>query len=525
MDDGTDEIAFLVTGLMYTINVTSVCAHPISQTFLSNNLSAPYIPPIDPSNASDTQNFDETFLDMEPVIDNQDEGDEADESRGASPVQVHKEEGKEGEGEDEKDVFDGYSFKGRHSVIMDDEDADGLLKDDEDIDDIEVDAKVDDVVTKVEEGEGELTPPAVAEVEAPAQAPAVVAATEPEDASATPTQPSETSTPAPSTPAPAPSPTLPELPPPVPLKGALKPSPMEPSAGQTTTRPPSKAVTIAPQPSKRREKSGIPALDRLRGNGASTADEGSATEREEDDEEDDDWDLVETPGGEDRNGSKGTSLFARGVVDRYKLAIGIGRKGAGNGGQQRVVSSASSMGTGAGDDMPMGSPESGAEKRRGRLGRSTGRFLARARSPPAPARGVGSARSVSTATAGTTNSLVGSLSPSNTSSTLNTGSTVAPTSTPSSKTPQSLRSKESTTSMGSPSGSASSDGGSVSRERLAGAPVPLSATTNGNGSEKRGPEEKEGRKLKKMKKYKEGAEKVLSLFGSPRQERTQAAQS
>lgn len=65
----------------------------------------------------------------------------------------------------------------------------------------------------------------------------------------------------------------------------------------------------------------------------------------------------------------------------------------------------------------------------------------------------------------------------------------------------------------------------MSRERLAGAPVPLSATTNGNGSEKRGPEEKEGRKLKKMKKYKEGAEKVLSLFGSPRQERTQAAQS
>ena len=31
--------------------------------------TAPYIPPIDPSNASDTQNFDETFLDMEPVLD------------------------------------------------------------------------------------------------------------------------------------------------------------------------------------------------------------------------------------------------------------------------------------------------------------------------------------------------------------------------------------------------------------------------------------------------------------------------
>ncbi|KIY50513.1 kinase-like protein [Fistulina hepatica ATCC 64428] len=29
----------------------------------------PYIPPIDPQNASDTQNFDETFLEMEPVLD------------------------------------------------------------------------------------------------------------------------------------------------------------------------------------------------------------------------------------------------------------------------------------------------------------------------------------------------------------------------------------------------------------------------------------------------------------------------
>ena len=42
-----------------------------------------------------------------------------------------------------------------------------------------------------------------------------------------------------------------------------------------------------------------------------------ATEREEDD----DWDFVEALGGEDRNGSKGTSLFARGVVDRYRLAV------------------------------------------------------------------------------------------------------------------------------------------------------------------------------------------------------------
>ena len=42
---------------------------------------APYIPPIDPSNASDTQNFDETFLDMEPVIqDDQEIAEESDRS-------------------------------------------------------------------------------------------------------------------------------------------------------------------------------------------------------------------------------------------------------------------------------------------------------------------------------------------------------------------------------------------------------------------------------------------------------------
>ena len=42
-------------------------------------MTAPYIPPIDPSNASDTQNFDDTFLDMEPVLDdfNENEATEA----------------------------------------------------------------------------------------------------------------------------------------------------------------------------------------------------------------------------------------------------------------------------------------------------------------------------------------------------------------------------------------------------------------------------------------------------------------
>jgi hypothetical protein len=37
--------------------------------------------------------------------------------------------------------------------------------------------------------------------------------------------------------------------------------------------------------------------------------------------EDDDWDLVEGGVMKDKNGARGTSLFARGVVDRYKLTV------------------------------------------------------------------------------------------------------------------------------------------------------------------------------------------------------------
>jgi len=40
-------------------------------------------------------------------------------------------------------------------------------------------------------------------------------------------------------------------------------------------------------------------------------------------EDEDDWDLVEAPGGEEKYvaAKQSTSLFARGVVDRYRLAV------------------------------------------------------------------------------------------------------------------------------------------------------------------------------------------------------------
>jgi serum/glucocorticoid-regulated kinase 2 len=104
--------------------------------------AAPYIPPIDPSNASDTQNFDDTFLDMEPVLDSELENNDATDSEREKSVPGNGTDGEAHSGDAESstqaslsnaqsrspskpaddDVFDGYSFKGRHSVIIDGED-------------------------------------------------------------------------------------------------------------------------------------------------------------------------------------------------------------------------------------------------------------------------------------------------------------------------------------------------------------------------------------------------------------------
>jgi hypothetical protein len=84
---------------------------------------------------------------------------------------------------------------------------------------------------------------------------------------------------------------------------------------ETNTTPlQSRSSLIHPAPVRltrpRREKSGVPALDRYPDKNA------EATEKEDD--EDDDWNSAN---GEDHNGTRGTSLFARGVVDRYRLAV------------------------------------------------------------------------------------------------------------------------------------------------------------------------------------------------------------
>jgi hypothetical protein len=93
--------------------------------------TAPYIPSIDTTNASDTQSFDDTFLDMEPVINDENDMDTDQEREQtdqeptdgedsvATPSQLRSSSAYPPN--DLVDVFDGYSFNGRHSDIIDDE--------------------------------------------------------------------------------------------------------------------------------------------------------------------------------------------------------------------------------------------------------------------------------------------------------------------------------------------------------------------------------------------------------------------
>ncbi|KAG8805692.1 hypothetical protein FRC17_005381, partial [Serendipita sp. 399] len=344
----------------------------------------PYIPPIDPANASDTQNFDDAFLEMEPILDSELENDDqtgSERDRSTTDVETGLDEeaaSANGDGslpqaeqqkEPEADVFDGYSFKARHSVII--EDDDGNEGSDESDADASILAKTATVQGHGEEDQeleaGQKTPEANAKPSTPTPASAVIEAFrkqqeeeralvsgttpdttrdheqrrggEPEEIEvASPITPKnkvddlpseDASVTAASTtgsvdkdlPVPPIEPSQPvvEAPPPV--------APPKPKASGFSTRPEKekKTVTISEKPERskklkvprpvkptRRERSGVAALDRDLSDVADE-DEGPL------DHDDDDWDFVEAPGFEDYNGRQEKSLFARGVVDRYRL--------------------------------------------------------------------------------------------------------------------------------------------------------------------------------------------------------------
>ncbi|KAJ7492025.1 kinase-like protein [Mycena latifolia] len=478
----------------------------------------PYIPPIDPSNASDTQNFDDTFLDMEPVLDDvNDEAIDTDqepqtdaertdgEESNTTPSQsrsssIHPAQGAAttpGAEDDSVDVFDGYSFKGRHSVLMDDEDeeSDGSGEEESEeeeegdiLKDLDVElepetpkgAVVEDADADTAEAEGDAdvqepkTPEARPVVpvepvpELPAAGAVVVADGITEEARTPESAPAPVSAPTPAEPKPRRSKEQPR--PPVPEKDVPAPEvPPKAAKGARLVRP-------------RREKSGVPALDRH-------IDDAEATEKEEEDD-DDDWDFVEAADGEDRNGAKGTSLFARGVVDRYRLAV---FRKASTPSQPRSVSAISRTDTegasGAEGDSP--SPS----QRRGRTGagltfRKHPRQFLRPKSPPPSS--YSSKSSIGGKSMSRTNSATISASSSS-------GGLLTPATSTAPVSP-SLKSKESAMSMGAQSSSSGENGGVLSDGKAPGSPR--------EGTDRM--------KSKKLKKYKENAEKVFH-FLSPRQ--------
>ncbi|RPD82735.1 kinase-like protein [Lentinus tigrinus ALCF2SS1-7] len=451
----------------------------------------PYIPPIDPSNASDTQNFDDTFLGMEPVInDENEEGAETDQDRTdgedsvTTPSQsrspsVHPVE------DDSVDVFDGYSFKGRHSVILDDEEEDGGDEEEEEEEEEESvggpsldDLLPDELATGPSKAEVEevSVPEEAGEPKTPEARPAALPA---EEAPATAVPKPETATPRTSQDRPAP--TVPSA---------------EAAAAAAATRTAEDAnIKTAPKvrPTKlqrnRREKSGIPALDK---NLPDRTDDEGATEREEDE---DDWDFVEAGGllVEERNGAKGTSLFARGVVDRYKLAVF--RKSTPRRSTPRSFSGVSVESDLNGSEA--GSPSPSDKHRRGRTPGLTFRkhpkqFL-RQKSPPPSSRSAKSLASTSaTLSAASTVSSAGLLTPSASQTAMS----------------PSLKSKESAISMGTTPSDSSDQ--SMNGDALGGDTVKGNPVHPANGDEEK------QQKNKVLKKYKEGAEKVLSIFQSPR---------
>jgi serum/glucocorticoid-regulated kinase 2 len=456
---------------------------------LTTLLLAPYIPPIDPSNASDTQNFDDTFLDMDPVIDDgaENEQTDTDQERGTDTDRTDGEESNTTpsrsrsssthppiEEEDTVDVFDGYSFKGRHSVIIDVEEEEEEEEESEEESEEDVvagrhvvlDPEEAPVVTEDQEEEVEdLDEPKTPEARQSSLP--QVAVKENEDQ--VPHLPSEGD---------ALKEGLPEKPP--------TPEPKETKAMKPPAVPPKTPhlKASAPRTSRgRREKSGVPALDRYL---SDTVDEDEeATERED---EDDDWDFVEAGDQEDRNGAKATSLFARGVVDRYRLAV-FGK--AATPSQQPISRSVSGVSDSTGTDTG-DSPSPSEKRRRGRtpltFRKHPRQFLRPKATPPS------SYPSKSSSKPSTTQSV---------STTLSAGSLISPSPTLGSTTlPPSLRSKESAGSVGRQSKSDQS-GASDMHDTIKGSPP------TGEEGEKHRPN--------KLKKYKAGTNKVLSLFASPRQ--------
>ncbi|KAI6015634.1 hypothetical protein EDC04DRAFT_2752187 [Pisolithus marmoratus] len=490
----------------------------------------PYIPPIDPSNASDTQNFDDTFLDMEPILDDPNEPAQTDTDQDRDQTDSERTDGEDAyptpshsrspsvhpNGDaDIVDVFDGYSFKGRISMLIDEDAADedvsdvsGEVETDEDLPSVtgvvDVSAGQAGEISESPVGIEEKTPEPEPEPKTPEARPQLL---QPESQPSV-VPPDEKLVPVahvPSSEGPATPRTSKETP-----IIAIPASPKEPAPPLPAKDGKTKSARIVAPATKsnirttrgRREKSGIPALDRFLSDGPD--EDGESTEK---DDEDEDWDFIEAGDGEDRNGTKGANLFARGVVDRYKLAVF--RKASTP--SQRPAGRSFSGLSKESDLHAADAGDSPSPSDKHRRGRAPG--LKFRRTPKQFLTGKSPSSSVP--------SKNGSSSKTPTNSTTNTATLSSMSSngllTPSASTmpvPPSLKSKESAVSVGDQSVSSDQSNGDAPSD-LFGSPevVKVTSPQSPGHSEEPGPEK---HKTKKLKKYKENAEKVLSLFASPR---------
>jgi len=265
--------------------------------------------------------------------------------------------------ETEVDVFDGYSFKGRHSVVIDDDENSDLGdQDDEYEEDEEEDVSiskssmsgdVSDQESALIDTEGQ---PVEADTETEEEREAEPRTPEARPATLSTGVPMEETKPvtAPMRPAETIEPSSPTKRPSVEVHRLSVDSQRSDTSSKSGKPPiPPKSPTVprsSKHAGKRKEKSGIAAFDKSFGDGPD-----ELTEREEEDE----WDFVEAGVDEERNGSKGTSLFARGVVDRYKLAVF--RKSTPSRRADRTISGTSKV-----SGMEAVSPSPSDKQRRGR---------------------------------------------------------------------------------------------------------------------------------------------------------------
>ena len=246
---------------------------------------------------------------MEPVIKDEDDADHTDtdpqtdsertdgEDSVATPSQSRSSSAQPVE---DDNLFDGYSFKGRHSVIIDDEEEEADESDEEDDDETEeTSVAVTDLVDILPQSTAEETAPQPEAVNHISTVDEVPEPTTPEARSPRPSEDTEVTTPEVRTqiePKPKDLPQIPQLPP-LEVDGITVVQPMHADTSATTAGTPVSPVATSPAPPQetvivkqpiprsakgrnRREKSGIPALDRAYEN---VAGEDSATERDEDD--------------------------------------------------------------------------------------------------------------------------------------------------------------------------------------------------------------------------------------------------